>query len=70
MNKYKIIKRTYPNGRYDYEVKKRLFGFLWWYNWLNIDAETTGFFNKFDDAYEAIREDRKSILKEVVYKEW
>lgn len=69
MSKYKIIKRTYPNGRYDYEVKKRLFGFLWWYNWLNIDATTTGFFEKFDDAYESIREDRKSVRKSVVYKE-
>ena len=48
MSKYRIIKRTYANGRYDYEVQKRLLGFLWWYNWLNIDADTTGFFNKFD----------------------
>ena len=69
MSKYKIIKRTYANGSYDYEVKKRLFGFLWWYNWLNIDATTTGFFKKFDEAYEAIREDRKSAIKKVVYRE-
>lgn len=69
MSKYKIIKRTYPSGRYDYEVKKRLFGFLWWYNWLNIDASTTGFFDKFDDAYDAIKEDRKSPINIVVYRE-
>lgn len=69
MSKYKIIKRIYPNGSYDYEVKKRLFGFLWWYNCLNIDATITGFLDKFDDAYDAIKEDRKSPLKVVVYKE-
>lgn len=69
MSKYRIIKRVYKNGILDYEVQKRLFGFLWWYNWLNIDATTTGFFDKFDDAYEAIKEDRKSAIKKVVYRE-
>lgn len=69
MSRYKIIKWTYSNGSYDYEVKKRLFGFLWWYNWLNIDATTTGFFDKFDDAYDAIRADRHSPRKKEVYVE-
>ena len=69
MSKYRIIKRVYQNGILDYEVQKRLFGFLWWYNWLNIDATTTGFFNKFDETYEAIKEDRKSAIKKVVYRE-
>jgi hypothetical protein len=55
MAKYRILKREYPNGQIEYEVQKKvLFGLFWW-NFENIDATTTGIYSTLDDAEMAIK---------------
>ena len=54
MTKYRILKREYPNGRIDYEVQKKILGLFWW-NFENVDAITTGFYSTLDDAEMAIK---------------
>lgn len=54
MAKYRILKREYPNGRIDYEVQKKILGLFWW-NFENVDAITTGFYSTLDDAEMAIK---------------
>ena len=54
MPKYRILKREYPNGRVDYEVQKKVLDLFWW-NFENIDACTTGFYNTFEEAEMAIK---------------
>jgi hypothetical protein len=54
MAKYRILKREYPNGRVDYEVQKKILGLFWW-NFENIDACTTGFYDTFEEAEMAIK---------------
>lgn len=49
-----------------YEVQKRFLGFLWWYNFLNIDSITTGHFNSLQEAQSAISEYRMKKSKSVV----
>ena len=44
MAKYRIVKHEYPNGYVEYEVQKKVLGLFWW-NFENIDAETTGFYD-------------------------
>lgn len=52
MKSYRVIKHIYPDGHENYEVQKRFLGFLWWYNFNNIDGIITGFY---DDAVSAVR---------------
>lgn len=49
-----------------YEVQKRFLGFLWWYNFLNIDGATTGHFDSLREAQAAINEYRMKKSKSVV----
>ena len=49
-----------------YEVQKRFLGFLWWYNFLNIDGITTGCFDTLHEAQAAINEYRMKKSKLVV----
>lgn len=44
MAKYRILKREYPDGQITYEVQKKILGLFWW-NFENIDAFTTGFYD-------------------------
>lgn len=68
MKKYRIIKReqTYweinpdgksvnPINRTEYIVQKRFLGFLWWYNFENIDGITTGCYDTLQEAQIAIK---------------
>ncbi len=55
--KYRIVKREYPNGQIEYEVQKKILGLFWW-NFENVDAITTGIYSKLEDAEMAIKMDR------------
>lgn len=54
MAEYRILKREYPNGQITYEVQKKILGLFWW-NFENIDAFTTGFYDTLEDAEIAIK---------------
>lgn len=54
MAKYRILKREYPDGQITYEVQKKILGLFWW-NFENIDAFTTGFYDTLEDAEMAIK---------------
>ena len=54
MAKYRILKREYPDGQITYEVQKKILGLFWW-NFENIDAFTTGFYDALEDAKMAIK---------------
>jgi hypothetical protein len=54
MEKYRIKEIECYGGRKVYEVQKRLFGYLWWYNFLNSDAWETGIFSTQKEAEVAI----------------
>lgn len=54
MPKYRILKREYPNGNIEYEVQKKIFGLFWW-NFENIDAWTTGIYSTLGGAKMAIK---------------
>lgn len=66
MAKYRILKREYPNGQITYEVQKKILGLFWW-NFENIDAFTTGFYDTLEEAEMAIRmhkeEPKTTIIK-------
>ena len=68
MKKYRIIKReqTYwqinldgksinPITRTEYIAQKRFLGFLWWYNFNNIDGLTDGYYETLQEAQVAIK---------------
>lgn len=72
MKKYRIIKRkrTYweinPNSKntnpitnIEYIAQKRFLGFLWWYNFNNIDGWTDGCYETLEEAEHAIKNDRE-----------
>jgi len=65
MAKYRIVKREYPNGQVDYEVQKKILGLFWW-NFENIDALTTGIYDTLDDAKIAIKMYREKPKKTVI----
>jgi len=66
MEKYRILKREYPNGQITYEVQKKILGLFWW-NFENIDAFTTGFYDTLEEAEMAIKmhkeEPKTTIIK-------
>lgn len=66
MAEYRILKREYPNGQITYEVQKKILGLFWW-NFENIDAFTTGFYDTLEDAKMAIKmhkeEPKTTIIK-------
>ena len=77
MKRYRIVKHTtewteptpYGENRCthtSYEVQKRFLGFLWWYNFLNIDGMTTGHFDILDEAITAINRYNAKTKNEVV----
>ena len=55
--KYRILKREYPNGNIEYEVQKKIFGLFWW-NFENINAYTTGIYSTLDEAKMAIKKNK------------
>ena len=65
MAKYRIVKHEYPNGYVDYEVQKKILGLFWW-NFENIDAYTTGFYDTIEKAEMAIKMDRKDLHKKTI----
>jgi hypothetical protein len=71
MKRYRILKReqTYwqinsdgksinPITRTEYIAQKRFLGFLWWYNFNNIDGWTDGCYETLTEAEHAIKNDR------------
>lgn len=69
MKKYRIIEIVYSDGSLGYRAEKRFLGFLFWYNFLNIDGETTGHFKTYQEAENAIRQDRTKPKQSVCYEE-
>ena len=65
MSKYRIVKREYPNGQIDYEVQKKILGLFWW-NFENVDAITTGIYDTLDDAEMAIKMHKEKTKKIVI----
>ena len=65
MAKYRIVKREYPNGQIDYEVQKKILGLFWW-NFENVDAITTGIYDTLDDAEIAIKMHKEKPKKTVI----
>ena len=65
MKRYRIVKHILF-GKEEYEVQKRFLGFLWWYNFNNIDGNTTGIYDSFKEAELAIRRKRFKSYKETV----
>ena len=65
MAKYRILKREYPNGQIDYEVQKKILGLFWW-NFENIDACTTGFYNTFEEAEMAIKTNKEKTKVTII----
>ena len=78
MKRYRIIKHTaewtepapygvnIKHSHTTYEVQKRFLGFLWWYNFSNIDGIVTGRFDTLREAQTAINEYRVKRSKKVV----
>lgn len=54
MAKYRILKREYPSGDINYEVQKKILGLFWW-NFENVDAYTTGIYDTLGEAEIAIK---------------
>lgn len=65
MAKYRIIKRKYPNGQTGYEVQKKILGLFWW-NFTNIDAIESGFYNTLEEAIMAIEMDKGPTQKTII----
>lgn len=55
MKKYRIIEIECFGGGKKYKAQKRLFGFLWWYNF--ADVYETGIYNTQKEAEDAIEYD-------------
>jgi len=66
MAKYRIKQRYYNNNRTDYEVQKKVWYIPFWYNFNNLDAETTGFYNLISLAKEAIEDDKHKTTHRVI----
>lgn len=66
MQKYRIIKKEYFGGNVYYEVQKRLFGFLWWYNFENIDEYSTGIYKTYKEAEDAINRHKYTYKKTII----
>lgn len=64
MGKYRIIKLT-KNGDSWFVVQKKSF-FGMWFNFNNIDAETTGYYSNEHRARKAIEEHRSKITVEII----
>lgn len=65
MSKYRIIKHEYPNNRVEYEVQKKILG-LFWLNWANVNAWTTGWYRTIKEAEFAIKMEREKDLRTIV----
>lgn len=65
MARYRILKREYLNGQIDYEVQKKILGLFWW-NFNNIDAVETGFYDTFEDAKMAIKMNKGAIKETII----
>ena len=68
-NKFRIVETHYHyrgEELVDYEVQKRFLGFLWWYNFQNIDDETTGIYDTLEEAKQAIDDYRQIPHKTII----
>jgi hypothetical protein len=52
MKKFRIIERTFPNGRVEYTIQQRHFLFFWWWvdAWINNDVSTIDSFSSLEEA--------------------
>lgn len=67
MKKYRIVKYTNFSGKITYLSQKRLFGFLWWYDWLEDGYWCDGYCDTIEEAMENIKRDKYKTIKEIVY---
>lgn len=67
MSEYRIL-RLQRGESCVYKTQKNFFG-LFWYNPLNIDAYTTGFFDTKDEAKDAIKAIKSKTISSVVYED-
>ena len=65
MAKYRIVKREYPNGQIEYEVQKKILGLFWW-NFENVDAYTTGIYSTLEDAEIAIKMNKEKLKVTII----
>lgn len=65
MAKYRIVKREYPNGQIEYEVQKKILGLFWW-NFENVDAYTTGIYSTLEDAEMAIKMNKENLKVTII----
>lgn len=83
MKKYRIVKHTYTKAEFVpgrgevvkvehicYEVQKRFLGFLWWYNFNNIDGITTGIYNQLWEAQDVINQRINPNYKKEIVQEY
>ena len=64
MSKYRIIQYTNPFCTF-YKVQKQIFS-IFWYNFNNIDAYTTGYYSTKNEAVEAIKKHQVKTTKKVL----
>lgn len=65
MSDYRVVEITNGYGSTYKVEKKSWLGF--WYNPLNIDAYTTGYYDSLEEAKRVIREITTNTTKKVVY---
>lgn len=66
MKKYRIKEFDYGKNYKSYVVqRKSIFGF--WYNFDNVDAYTTGWYNTLKEAVESINQKLTQIKSEIVW---
>ena len=83
MKKYRIVKHTYTKAEFVpskgdvvkvecscYEVQKRFLGFLWWYNFENVDGFITGVYDQLCEAQEVINQRIHPTHKKEVVQEY
>lgn len=67
MEKYRIVKVEYHSG-VRYEAQKRLFGFLWWYNFNDEPMAYQWDFETIEEARKSIEIDKHKVRRSVIEK--
>ena len=67
MDKYRITKTTYRNGKESFLVERRFLGFLFWYDPFEDGMYGDGTFYTLEDAMDAIEGLRYKPKSEVVW---
>ena len=65
MAKYRVLEHN-GYSRTVFEVQKKLW-WGWWYNPLNVDNSTTGFYNTLPEAIDALAQHKYKDITTVAY---